>query len=81
MRHRIEDLGRLSVLLNTLLDHQLFDESRLPRRNKDYDEWWAAKTEDQKDDALREFIYGIDDVRERLLEMLLIANGQDECNE
>lgn len=83
MRQRLEDLGRLAVLLRHLLDHELFaDEGRLrPRRPKDYGEWFEPKTEDQKDDILRAWAYGIEDMSEKLYDMLSIAEGTDSLNE
>lgn len=83
MRHRLEDLGRLAVLLQGLLDHELFtDEGDLrPRRPKDYDEWFASKSEDQKDDILRAWAYGLEAISHRLYDMLSIAEGTDLLNE
>ena len=52
MRQRIEDLGRLAVLLKHLLDHQLFNKEFLPGRPKDYDEWFERLSEDKKDEVL-----------------------------
>lgn len=83
MRQRLEDLGRLSVLIRNLLDHQLLtDRGDLrPSRPKDYDEWFASKTDDQKDDILRAWAYGIEDISNQLYDMLSIAEGTDPLNE
>ncbi len=83
MRHRLEDLGRLAVLLEELLKLELFSkEGHLsPFRNKDYHEWFASKSEDQKDDTIRAWVYGIDDIRDKIYEMLSIAEGKDELSE
>lgn len=81
MRQRIEDLGRLSVLIRNLLDHELFEESCHPHRSKDYWEWWSQLSEDRKDDILRIWVYGIDSVEEKLFELLSIAEGTDPLNE
>jgi hypothetical protein len=82
MRERIEDLGRLAVLLSNLLDHPLIsDETIRPRRPKDYDEWFASLTDDQKDDVLRSWAYGIENIRDKIYDMLSIAEGTDQLNE
>lgn len=81
MRHRIEDLGRLAVLIQNLLDHQLFDDFSLPSRRKDYWDWFSELSEEKKDDAVRHWVYGIDNLRDKLYEMLEIAEGKDSLNE
>lgn len=81
MRQRVEDLGRLAVLLEHLLDHQLFNEEFLPHRPKDYDEWFEQLSEDKKDEVLRSWVYGIENLKDQLYEMLAIAKGIDSLNE
>jgi DNA-binding transcriptional regulator GbsR (MarR family) len=81
MRERVEDLGRLSVLIRNLLDHQLFEDNFVPGRRKDYAEWFAQLSEDKKDDVLHEWVYGIDNIKDKLYEMLDIAEGTDPLNE
>jgi len=81
MRHRVEDLGRLAVMLRNLLDHSLFDEASLPRRSKDYLEWFSELSEEKKDDVLHAWVYGINDLSEKLYEMLDIAEATDRLNE
>lgn len=81
MRERVEDLGRLAVMLRNLLDHRLFEEDFAPRRSKDYSEWFSQLSEDKKDDILHEWVYGLDTVKEKISEMLDIAEGTDPLNE
>lgn len=81
MRQRIEDLGRLAVMLQNLLDHGLFEEEFAPRRNKDYAEWFEHLSSDKKDDVLHEWVYGIDNIKEKIYQMLSIAEGTDPLNE
>jgi len=82
MRHRLEDLGRLAVLIDNLLEHNLFEDYALrPHRAKDYDEWFDSKTEDEKDDIIRAWVYGIESIRDKLYDMLSIAQGTDRLNE
>ncbi len=81
MRHRVEDLGRLAVLIRNLLDHPLFQESFLPGRPKDYWEWFSELPEEKKNDVLHAWVYGIENISEKLYEMLEIAEGTDRLNE
>ena len=82
MRNRLEDLGRLAVMIDNLLEHALFEDYTLrPHRPKDYDEWFDAKTEDQKDEIIRAWAYGIESIRNKLYDMLSIAQGTDPLND
>ncbi len=82
MRHRLEDLGRLAVMIDNLLEHNLFEDHALrPGRKKDYDEWFASKTEDQKDDIIHAWVYGLESIGEKLYDMLSIARGTDSLND
>jgi len=81
MRQRIEDLGRLSILLRVLLDHDLFDKDLLPNRSKDYSAWFSHMSEEKKDEMIHSWIYGIEDIREQIHLMLEIADGEDHLNE
>jgi hypothetical protein len=81
MRQRVEDLGRLAILIRNLLDHQLFDENLLPRRPKDYWEWFNELSDDRKDEILRSLAYGIENLKDKLYDMLGIAEGTDPLNE
>ncbi len=81
MRQRIEDLGRLAILLQNLLDHQLFDEHHLTNRPKHYLEWFDQLSKDKKDEIVRSWAYGIDDLRGKIYDLLAIAEGTDILNE
>lgn len=81
MRQRVEDLGRLAVMLRNLLDHKLFDRDSLPCRSKDYWEWFSQLSEDRKSEVLYSWVYGIESISESLCEMLDIAEGTDPLNE
>jgi len=80
MRQRIEDLGRLSILLRVLLDHTLFEKDLLPSRPKDYPTWFSDMQEDEKDELIRNWVYGIEDIKDQLHFMLEIADGGDVYN-
>ena len=78
MRQRVEDLGRICVLIDNLLDHELFEER--PRRNKDYSEWFSEQSEEVRDEIIHNLVYRIDSVRDKLYEMQEIAEGNDLLN-
>ena len=75
MRQRVEDLGRLAVLIRDLIDHKLFDEESLPHRPKDNWEWFNSLPENRKEDVLHSWVYGIENLKEKLYEILEIARG------
>lgn len=78
-RQRIEDLGRLSVLLDDLLEDNLFD--NVPHSAKRFPEWfWSIKQEDQRD-CINSLGYAIVRVKEEISKCLDIAEGKDSLNE
>jgi len=79
MRERVEDLGRLMVMIRHLLDQEIFND--LPIRKKDYYDWFIDKSEDQKQEIIEKWVYGISYVSEELYEMLSITQGHDHLNE
>jgi hypothetical protein len=79
MRQRIEDLGRISVHLENLLDMDVFDVYE--GRPKDFNLYFSTLTEDKQIDLLNTMIYGIQAIKERLWILSSIANGQDHLNE
>lgn len=78
MRHRIEDLGRLLILLEAIANDSFFDD---PIRAKDFTEWFDARTPTEKEDVLHSLAYGKQRVHEQLAECILIARGQDDLQE
>ena len=79
MRQRIEDLGRLAVLLKDILDKnglfEMIDNS--PKR-------WLEKFEvlpiHHQEDILHEIAYAIESLEGRLYECLAIAEATDTLN-
>lgn len=83
MRNRLEDLGRIAVLIKNVLDHELFsrEESLKLGRPKDVHEWFASKTSDQKEEIIRSWAYGLENIAFALYDILSIAEGTDYLNE
>lgn len=81
MRERVEDLGKLSILIKNILDHEIFNENNLPKRPKDTLNWFDSLTEDVKDQVLTNWSYGIKDLETKLYEILAIADGSEYLNE
>lgn len=78
MRQRIEDLGRLAVMLKELAQHEIFNDR--PCRNKDYCDWFSKQSEEQRDDIIHSWVYQLDSLNEKLWEMVEIAEGNDILN-
>ena len=75
-KQRIEDLGRLSILLDRISDNELFD--LYEKRPKDFSEWFENLPKEQKDDILHEMAYRIRQVHDDLCECVVIARGDEE---
>jgi hypothetical protein len=79
MRERIEDLGRLSVLIKDILKLEVFEDK--PYRNKDFTYWLGKLTEDQRESVLHSIPYQIQEVEDLLYGLLEIAEGTDPLND
>lgn len=79
MRERVEDLGRLSVLLKDALELDLFEKPMC--RNKDFLDWFDSLNAEDKDSFIHALPYQIQELKEALWEMLTIAEGNDILNE
>lgn len=77
-RERIEDLGRLAVMIHNLIEK--IDEVDKPRRPKDCHEWYESKTQDQKDDVINSYCYLLENLQQHLYKLLAIAEGTDDLN-
>lgn len=80
MRERVEDLGRIQVMISHLLDQDLFDMISHVRK-KDFLDDFSNKSEDERDTFIHQLPYQIEDIQEKLYDILCIANGQDTLNE
>jgi hypothetical protein len=81
MRERVEDLGRISVLLKNILDGELLDETNRPWRPKDSLEWFETMDKEKQQDFIHNTAYRIQELEQDLYEILSIAEGTDFLNE
>lgn len=78
MRERVEDLGRISVLVKNVLESDIFD--LYEGRNKDFYDYFMRLSDDEKEELLRKIIYGFEDLRDKLNAVSDIADGCDILN-
>ena len=79
MRMRIEDLGRISVLIDNILDLDVFE--LYSGRDKDFEDFFGSLEKDEKSNLLHKLIYGLSEVRNNLYIISSVANGFDSLNE
>lgn len=79
MRKRIEDLGRIAVLVEKLFDADVW--YVYTGRNKDFVDYFNELDDEKKDDILHKLIYGLDDLKSSISDISLIAEGTDRLNE
>jgi hypothetical protein len=79
MRQRVEDLGRIAVLIDNVLEDDFFD--GFSHRPKDFFEWFNKQSEDEKELIIRHFAYGRETVSHFLYDIREIAYGDDARNE
>lgn len=79
MRERVEDLGRISVMVDQVLNLDVWD--LYHGRKKDFEEFFDSLDEERRSELLHNLIYGLDDVKEKLYEVSSIAEGTDRLNE
>lgn len=79
MRERVEDLGRVSVMVDQVLSLDVWE--LYHGRKKDFEEFFESLDEERRSDLLHKLIYGLDDVKEKLYEISSIAEGTDRLNE
>lgn len=79
MRNRLEDLGRLNVLIRKILeDMPVFQ--LIQGRDKDFSEEFYEYTSEKQEDLLHGLAYGISQLKEELYECLAISEGTDDLN-
>jgi hypothetical protein len=78
-RQRIEDLGVLSEKLHNLSKDELFEViDSVCRRCKDFTDVFRTLSEDLKEELLDEIAYGIERVKEKILECYFVALGEED---
>ncbi len=78
MKNRLEDLGKLSVLLEQLYNHEIFE--TYTGRPKDFEDWFERRTDDEKSEILHSIIYNIEDIQQKIAECKYIADGNNNEN-
>lgn len=77
MRNRIEDLGRISVLINLILNMKVLRiKENLELSLDQYLDWFFNQPRETQETMLME----ISDIQGRLFEILSIADGLDPLN-
>lgn len=79
MRTRVEDLGRISVLIDNILDLDVFE--LYSGRDKDFEDFFGSLEKEKKSDLLHKLIYGLSEVRNNLYIVSSVADGLDALNE
>ena len=79
MRSRIEDLGRIAVMLDNILELEFWD--AYSGRRKDFMEYFYALGVEQQQDLLHTLIYGMETAKEKIYEVSAVAWGTDSFND
>lgn len=79
MRERVEDLGRIAVMVDQILNLEIWDVYH--GRRKDFIDIFRGLDEEKQDDLLHRLIYGLDGLKDKLQDISSIAEGTDRLNE
>ena len=79
MRKRVEDLGRICVMIDHILEEEIWD--LYQGRKKDFVDDFNEMEEDKQYELLHGLIYGLDGLKDKLYEISSIAEGTDRLNE
>lgn len=80
MRDKCFDLGRVSVLIEKLYEEDLLQEPFWDRP-KEAEDWFFAQTIDKQAEIIHKIAYGIEDIENKLTEIMNICNGYDDLNQ
>lgn len=76
-KERIEDLGKLSVMLDELYRDEIFD-SAYCRRAKDAWQSFSSLNDDEKQDCITSLAYGLERIKDRISVCCCIADGEED---
>ena len=82
MRERVEDLGRIFVMIDNILESGMFEKwEEMNCRCKDLCDHFDSMTEDQKESFIHSYGYNVEDLRDKLYQIREIAMGEDRLND
>jgi len=77
-RDRLEDLGRLAVMIDQCLNHPIFQDERVLA--PDYQQWFDAQPREIQKQLLDQMVGGVEEIEAKLVQALEIAKGVDPLN-
>jgi len=79
MRQRVEDLGKIAVLLDAILEQEIWENRcAIACRNKDFVEVFKTLDEETQDEFLHSIVYQLEELREKIYECREIAYGEED---
>ena len=82
MRQRLEDLGRIAVYIDKILELDIWEvKDNVACRNKDFEDYFYKLDEERQRDILSSFVYGLEEIKEKIYNCREIAYGEDPYNE
>jgi hypothetical protein len=79
MRNRLEDFGRILVMLNQVIESPLFSRKE-HMRTKDFADYFFNWSADCQWEWVNRVAYEIEELKESLIQIANIAEGIDELN-
>ena len=76
MKNRLEDLGRIRELLDSISQHEVF--SLIEGRLKDFHQNFENLPNERKHDLLCKLAHGISDLESQIANIFIIARGDKE---
>ncbi len=77
-RDRLEDLGRLAVIIENILDHEIFREERM--RAEQFSVWFENLSDEKQQHIINRIAFAIPQIEISLEMALEIAKGTDTLN-
>lgn len=79
-RNRLEDLGRLLVLLENISQSKLFQEFERFSKHYEVNEWLKELTPEKQSDFFHDLRFWVRDLEEQISECVSIARAHDDLN-